>query len=433
MKLNIQGLLKNRSVISTGSSILFASLMMANVIAYLYHILMAKMMAPADYGIMVTLTSISYLLDVIMRTVQASVTKTIASMGEDNYRNVSNILIVSLRILLPLACVIFILIWISSGYISKYLNLGTAIPVILLGFFACLQFLEPIPRGILLGLDHTNKASVTVIIEPIARLAIGTLLVLWGWKAVGAISGYLAGAVLASIVGMMFILPFIKTKTDQEQYATNLKGIDRYSILVFIINMCLMIMASVDQIIIKHYFSSVIAGNYAVTFVLGRVILMSAISLGIVIFTRSATMLIEDPKRASVLAKSLLVMATIALTTTVVTMAFPRITIQLIAGSQYQIAHSYIGLVGIEMALFGLVYVQTYYHISIGKMNIVWPLLIATVLEIALLSIFHESVQQVLIILIIVVGSLLAFISALTWSVLHENVNRQPVMDTGTY
>jgi O-antigen/teichoic acid export membrane protein len=180
-----------------------------------------------------------------------------------------------------------------------------------------------------------------------------------------------------------------------------------------------MIIASVDQIIIKHYFSPEIAGNYGVTFVLGRVIVMSSISLGVVIFTRSASLGKDSPKQILTLVKGILVISAISLTTMVATLVAPSIIVKLLAGSQYGFAKSYIAYVGIEMFLFGLIYIQTYFLISTDRMKVLWLLLAAVVLEISLLSLFHTSVQQVLVTLILVMFFLLISISGYTWSVLH--------------
>jgi hypothetical protein len=112
-------------------------------------------------------------------------------------------------------------------------------------------------------------------------------------------------------------------------------------------------------------------------------------------------------------------MGAISLVTLIAALAEPALIIRLLAGSQYSMAKSYIGLVVVEMTLFGLVYVLSYYLISIRRMKILYPLLGATILEIGLLTLFHQSVQQVLVILILIMAGLLILVSIYTWRVLR--------------
>jgi O-antigen/teichoic acid export membrane protein len=419
---------KIRSVLLTRASFLFAALMLANVIAYLYHMLAARMMTPADYGVMVTLTSISYLLDVMVRTVQAAVTKTVASVAGDAPDRVHDIFDRALRVLLPIAALAFVSISAGSGHVAKYLHLSSPIPVVLLGLYASLHFLGPLPRGILLGLGRLRKASIVLISEPTVRLIVGVTLVGLGMKANGALAGFAVGAMFAFLVAMLMIRNQLAGGRNAARTGAFLTGFDRYAILVLLVNSFLMVMASIDQVVIKRYFSPEIAGNYAVTFVIGRVILLTAISLGVVIFTRSVTLQGSDRRRLTVLAKGMMIMAGIAAATMLVTLGAPALIVRLVAGSQYGIAKSFIGLVGIEMSLFALTYIQVYYHISINNMKVLWPLLIATIAEITLLAIFHGTVQQVLMILIAVTAGLLVVISGFTWADIRRARKADPVL-----
>jgi hypothetical protein len=127
----------------------------------------------------------------------------------------------------------------------------------------------------------------------------------------------------------------------------------------------------------------------------------------------------DDPGRASLLVKGLLVTGAIALILTTAYLVAPTMVIRLMAGGQYPMAAEYVGLAGIEMTIFSLAYVQAYYLISVREMQVIWPLGIATVLEIALLIRFHSTIHQVLLILVFVMGGLLASISVVSWRALR--------------
>jgi O-antigen/teichoic acid export membrane protein len=419
-------LVKIWQMLLTPASFLFAALMLANVFAYLYHMIIARILTPADYGALVTLMSVSYVLDVIMRTVQAWLTRTVSDLRKNNAGQVRLVFQLALRLIVPLAMVVFIIGVISSRWVADFLHMDLSFPVVILGLYAGLHLLEPVPRGILLGLDRLKVASSTVVVEALSRLIVGVLLVLCGLGLNGGMSGYAAGSLISFGLGVFLLRPALAKPAHAEPKKTHLEGIDRYAWMVLLTNIFLMAMATIDQVLVKRYFSPEIAGNYAVTFVLGRVIVMTAISLGMVVFTRSATTQNNNPKEFGFLIKGLLVMGAISLATLIASLAFPALIIRLLAGSQYGLAKSYIGLVVVEMTLFGLIYVLTYYLISIRKMKILYPLLCATLLEIGLLAVFHQSVQQVLGILILIMAGLLVYVSIYTWWVLRSILKQAP-------
>jgi O-antigen/teichoic acid export membrane protein len=407
---------------------LFAALMLANVFAYLYQMIMARKLTPADYGALVTLMSVSYVLDVIMRTVQAWLTKTVSDLRKNGAGQVRLVFRLALRLVVTLSIVVFIIGVITSHAIADFLHMELSFPVILLGLYAGMHFLEPIPRGILLGLNRLRLSSATLVVEAFSRLIVGVLLILLGLGINGGMSGYAAGSLISFCLGVFLLRPALASNLQADPKKTHLEGIDRYAWMVLLTNIFLMAMATIDQILIKRYFSPEVAGNYAVTFVLGRVIVMTAISLGMVVFTRSANNQINNPKQFGFLVKGLLLMAGISLVTLVASLAVPDLIIRLLAGSQYSLAKSYIVWVVVEMTLFGLIYVLTYYLISIRRMKILYPLLCATILEISLLSLFHQSVQQVLGILILIMAGLLVLVSVYTWWVVRGILNQAPTL-----
>jgi O-antigen/teichoic acid export membrane protein len=258
-----------------------------------------------------------------------------------------------------------------------------------------------------------------IALEPLVRLALGIALIAWGLGVNGALIGFAGGTLLAFIAGTVLLwsvsVPREKAATETFRF----QALDRYTWLVLVANVCLMTMASADQIAIRHFFSAEVAGQYAVAFVLGRVIVMTAISLGIIVFTRSAIMPPKDPGRPALLIKGLLATSGIAITATLGLMLAPKAIIDVIAGPAYENAQAFAGLLGVATTLFALSYVQTSYQISLKEMHVLWPLCVAAILEIALIWRFHDSVHQVLLILIGVMATLLIPVSLLSWRLMR--------------
>jgi len=394
--------------------------MLGNVIAYVYQMLMARELSPVEYGTLITLSSVSYVLAVVTRTAQVWVIRAVATTEAASAGRPRAAFIAAMRVLVPVAGAILLIHWLSSGGVASFLHLRSAVPVIVLGLYTSSSVLLPVPRGVLLGLGRLQFTGITYIVEPVVRLGTAMLLVLWGLGVDGALAGYALGNVAAFAVALVPLWIVLRPHDDGVPSTGDRGKVDRYAWLAFIINASLMVLASIDQIVVKHFFSGEVAGNYAVAFLLGRIIAFSTISLSWVIFTRSAIMSSDDPARGRLLAKGLLVTAAIAVSVTAAYLLGPTLAVRIMGGGQYATAATYVGLVGIEMTFYSLVYIQAYYQISVQQMQVIWPLGCATVLEIALLMRYHHSVQQVLLTLILVMAGLLVCVSALSWRSLRS-------------
>ena len=420
LRSRFRGLREIVSSLGGGSTILFGGLMLANAIAYVYHMLLARMMSPADYGTVVTLTSVTYVLAVFVRTLQAWVIRAVSAMGDAGAGRLRALFVIGMRRLAPLGVVALAGHWLFSHWVADFLHLQSATPVVVLGLYTATSLLLPLPRGILIGLNRLRLASLVSVLDPVARLMAGAALVVWGLEVNGALTGYAIGHVLAFAAALVPLWPLLRGRGEHTHLAERPGGLDRYGVLTLAINTSLMIIATVDQIAVKHFFSAEIAGNYGVAWLLGRVIAMTAISLGWALFARSATTPSTGAERTRLLATALLAIGAIAVTLTAGFLAAPVLMVRLMGGSQYLVADAFVGLVGIEMTLFALVYVQAYYHISTGRTQVVWPLCLALAVEIALLVQYHDSVQQILVTLIYVMSGLLICVSALSWRVLAQ-------------
>lgn len=415
-----------------GSAFLFGGLLLSNAIAYVYLMVLARLMSPEDYGTLVTLASFSYVLTVVMRTIQAWVIKAITANRDAYVEHLRSVFVVSMRILVPLGVIFMVGDWFLSPWLADFIHLGTVTPVTILGFYVFSSFLVPVPRGILLGLNRLYDASLISVLEPVARLVAGMALVTWGLGVTGALTAYTIGNLTAFSIGLIPLWSMLTRSRDGALLDARLEGLDRYAVLVLIINACLMILMSVDQIAVSHFFSEQVAGNYAVAFLLGRVLAMSAVALGWVVFTRSATLLPDDPSHARVLAKALALTGIISFVVMGGCLLAPDLAVRVMGGAKFNIADDYVGRVVIEMTLFAFINVQAYYHISLKRTEVIWPLCLSVGLVITLLALYHATVQQVLMILISVMSGLLVCVSVLSWWILQANGRPTPSVVPGS-
>ena len=397
-----------------GPTFLFGGFMIAGAVAQLYLMLMSRLLPTTEYGTVVALTSLSYFLAVLARTIQGWVIKAVADARGAGFGEIYSLYELAMRVILPIGGVVLAADWLGRDWIAGFLHLDSTAPVIALGLYAFAALLIPIPVGILLGLGRMRLAGAIIILEALFRLVVGTRLVSAGLGADGALFGYAAGTFLAFAVGLVPLFPVLVSGHGSPATITGFGGLGRFTLLGLLINGCLIFTSSIDQIAVKHYFSAEVAGQFGVAFLLGQIIAMVTMSLSWVVFSKSATMGSEDPGRPRLLVRSLLVVGGFSAVLTLAYLIVPNLAILVMGGARYSAASAYLGLEGMEMTLFALVYVQVYYHMSVGRMQSAWLLIGAVAAEMVLAVLHHQTVQGYLLTHLLVLAGLLASVSSLS-------------------
>lgn len=406
--------------LGSGSCLLFLGSMVGNAVAYGYQMILSRLLSPTDYGTLTTLTSAFYILAVFWRAAQGWIIDAVAGAGGLPPRPPEAVLGSAMRTLLPLGAFVLVAHWLGREAAAQFLHLGSPIPILMLGLYVSTTCLLPIAIGIPLGINQFTLASGALILESLTRLLAGVIFVILGLGVSGALGGFVVGNIAAFATTIVVLRPLLAARRLPRSAKGSPARTDSYALFSLLANTCLMAIVSIDQVVVKHYFSGEVAGNYAVAFLLGRVISMSTMSLAWVIFARSATMPINDASRPALLIKGLAISGAIAIAMTAIYTLAPDFIVRVLGGGGYSLARGYVALEGTEMTLFSLLYVQVYYLISVRKMQVVWPLAGAVLLEIAFLATYHSTVQQVLLVLNLVMGGLLLAVSALSWALLRD-------------
>ena len=156
------------------SSIMFSSIMIANIFAYLYHIFIARSLGPALYGELGSLLAIFMILAVPVGTIQTVITKYIArfhSRNEDG--KVGSLIFSSIKKLFYYGLFAFISVSILSPFIASFLKINSSVPVIIVGFIVLFSVLLPINRGALQGLQKFNALALNNVLEAVFGWLLG--------------------------------------------------------------------------------------------------------------------------------------------------------------------------------------------------------------------------------------------------------------------
>jgi len=413
-KFLLRGYSKDNSLIRD-SIILFSATMILNLTGFVFHFFMGRALGPSSYGVLGALWSLLYILIVPTVTIQNTLSKFTSELkAEKEYGKIKYLTTYTLKLFTLLAVLGLIFYLLLSKYIAAFLHIPLT-PVIIFGAFFVFAILLPVSRGIIQGLQWFKTLGVNMSFEGFAKLAFGVILVLFGLEVNGA----------ALSVFLAFLFSFLITyfplrrlsKYKSEKYSLN--GLYKYFIPMFIALLVLTSFYSIDVLLVKHFFDSVIAGKYAAMSLVGKTIFFATIAISYVMFPKVSELNKQKKYTKNLLIKSLLLVLAIGVPMTFIYSLFPELVINIFFGEEYLDIANILWRFSLFILFFSLTYTVVMYNLSIDKLKSLSLLFLFALAETALIWKYHGSLLQITNILMILGGGM--FIILFLISLLRKN------------
>jgi len=374
-----------------GSLILIIGTFIFNILNYIFHFSMARMLGPADYGILASLMSIVYLFSIPTETIQAIIARyTAIFKARKEIGKIKSLMNRAIKKGWKFGIIGIILFAAVSPFIKNFLKFDSIIPLLALAILILPVILLPITRGILQGLKKFKALGFNMSFEGAIKLVLAISLVLIGLNVNGAIAAILISGFLAFSLSKYYVNDINKSK---EKFFDK-KNIYSSFIPVLIAIICLTMMYSMDVIIVKHFFSDQEAGVYSVASLLGKMIFFALIPAAKAMFPIVAERQEAKKEHRHVLSKILLGTSLIMVLILAVYYLFPEFLITILFGNRYIEAANILFYLGVAFSLMTITYMISFYYLSLGKSKIIWALIPCTILELVLISLFSSSLIQ---------------------------------------
>lgn len=381
------------------SSIMLVSMVVCNICFLLFHVYMSRSLGPGSYGIVVSFLSISFIVSLPATTIQTVVAKYASNfkvgnqLGKINFLFLSSLKKVGLYGLVGLG--IFSL---ASGYVRLFLHVPSKLPVLVLGVALFLSLIVPVARGILQGLQKFGYLGMNLSTEAIFRLVFGFLLVYVGMRVLGATGGIALGFVMAFLVAFLPLKSFLR-KGSESEVKINFREIYGYFWPVSLALLCFAILANVDVIFVKHFFSPLEAGYYSVLAVIGRALLSVAIALSMAMFPKVSELHIREKDPSSTLRKSLFICFLACGAGILICFTLPDFIILTIFGQEYLSISPLLRIFPIAITPLALSNTLIHYNLARHSTGFLYSLVFGTGLYVVMLALFHSSLRQIVLVL----------------------------------
>lgn len=384
-----------------GSIILIIMIGVYNIFNYVFQMSMAKILGPADYGILAVLMSFVYIFGIPSEAIQTIITRyTSRFNSRKKYGKIKDLLYRSLKKGIIFSVIAFLVFFFLSFWFSAVLKINAWL-LIITGLLIFSAFISPIVRGILQGQKKFFGLGANLIIESMIKVIFSVIFVLIGLRVYGAIAGVMIGIIIAFLLGIFFIRKVIKARRKTSKFT----GIYLYNLPVIIAMTSIVLIYSIDVIIARIVFSPEEAGIYAFVSLIGKAIFFSSSAIGKAMFPLASEHFSNRIKTDKILKKSLIIISLISGFALIFFLLIPEQIIYVISlgSSQYLPASGILFILGLAFTFASFSYALILYGLSIDRINkSAYFLLFFFIIETGLLVFFGNSLMAFSIILLAV-------------------------------
>ena len=374
-----------KSELGKGAIILLITMNIFNLLNFAFNILMGRFLSIAEYGILMTLMSFTYLYGIPSEAIQGLVSKYTSKFNVKNRKGETKHLLKSfLKKGTIFALGIFIILFIITPFLSDRLRINFW----LMAFFHILifsGFYGPVTRGILQGKKRFKEYGFSLLTEGVLKILLAICFVVMGFGVFGAINAVVISIFLGVLISLYFCKDILKEKEGEAKFE-EIKATP-----YFITMIAIMFFLSMDIIIAKWFFSAEIVGQYAVLSVLVKILFLGTNGIGKAMFPISSERKEREKESKGIFIKSFFVTGALCLIGILFYYFIPDFIINLLYGSKYSGIGKYLVYTGISFSFLALTNLILLYGLSIEKIRRTYLLFIFIILEVVLFSFMHNS------------------------------------------
>lgn len=376
------------------STIIIGSTLLANLMAYVYHLYVGRALGPVGYGILGSLLAVLSILTVPTSVLTLVITRSISeSEACGRYDIVAGLLRGFAGSASKYGIPGLVLLLLASPLIARFLQLPSYTPAaILVMGLAVLIALDSL-RSVLAGLQRFIQLGLNYILEAASRLLLAGLLVsVLGLGVNGSLLAYFLGYLIAAAV----IAPSLGRVFGRQKATTDTAPFHSYFRPTAVMTVCLVIMTNASLVLVKHFFNPVQAGHYAALATMVSPVYMLGGAVSAVLYPAAAAAGAKGERSAPILRTGMAYVAAVSLAMTLAYFLFPSLIIAAMFGPDYTDVAPLLWPFAFSTSLLTLIGTYARYELATGSTSFVAPLVVGAALEVALLVLFHPSLQAVI-------------------------------------
>lgn len=349
------------------------------VLNYLFNLFVVRYANQDIFSVFTASLGIIYIVQIPATSIQTLLTKIVAKNDRNNLQRYKWSSLFSFGVIGIVASLIFFL---SREPISSLASIPLD-TVIYLAITLLTSFISPIYKAFLLGEERIVSFNLLMLLETILKFGVGAIAIKMG----GNIPLLILANSLPSILTSILVLPIIKVNSSGKRIKNNYK--EFFLITLFILFLTLPY--TVDLILVNANFRA----EYGSISLLGKLVYFSCIMTASVMLARVSNEKVEKNRRRS-LVISLVLALCVGLVISFAYFIMTDFVIKLTIGEQYLSVGKYLGVFGLCMTGFAIVYMIANYFISQNTYSYIFILIVISILQIVLFRYRNSSLDLVI-------------------------------------
>ncbi|MEK6899449.1 MAG: oligosaccharide flippase family protein [Nanoarchaeota archaeon] len=399
--------MKLNGALLRGSLVLLISFNIYNALNFLFHLVMARMLSVAEYGILATLFSFMYMLGVFSESIQLVVAKYSAENASRG--KIKTLLGKTLKRAFIFSFVIFIVYSVFVWFLTDILNINYYL-LFINGFIIFATFLTPTTRGVMQGTKRFGSLGLNMISESLFKLIVAVVLVVIGYGVYGAILGTLVGVFISLIFSFYIVKDIFAFKSEPLETS----GIWAQIRPTFFIILMIMAFYSLDIIFVRALFDEDSAGAYAIASVIAKMLFLGTYPVARAMFPLAVESNSRKQNSINLFVNAMSLIVFGAICALLVFYFLPELIVNIFSGKEISIASNLLFVLGISVSLISLSNLILFFKISIGRTKNYYIMALPVLAELVILYLFASSLY------LFSIGFVLASIILLVVSILMK-------------
>ncbi|HRZ85065.1 MAG TPA: hypothetical protein P5344_03045 [Candidatus Dojkabacteria bacterium] len=349
------------------------------ILNYAFNILIARYTSKEIFGIFSAALGIIYLSQISGMSIQSLVTKTVAKNKEHDLNKYKWNTTLSFAIIGVVASIIFFLFKVP---ISQLASIPKEL-ILYLSLAIIFAFISPVSKGLLLGQEKVITVNLLLLAETVMKFIIGIVAIKIG----GNISLLIVANAIPPFLTTLFIIPMIKFEKKKD---TEVKNNWKEFLLMTLSFLLLTMPFTIDLVLVNSSFRA----EYSSLSLLGKIVYFACVTTSAVLFARLSNESSFTKQRKS-LFLSILLSLFIGLFLSLIYFFLGEKIISLSVGDSYLKINTYLGMFGLCMTGYSIVYMVANFFIARGTYSYIWVLLSASILQITLFSTRNNYLYEV--------------------------------------
>ena len=426
--MNPRALFEKNSV-ARNSAILFAGSMGANILNYIYHFVVGRLVSVSVYGTGESLISLISFISVPAAAITMLATKYAAMCKAEENTGASRRFSARLtQTVLLYSVVIFLVALALTPLIKDFLHLESVVPLYLLWLLMIVLFLSAVNLGVMAGWQKFTQSSIAAVVGGVIKLAAAIFLI-WGGFQVNAIIGsFLLGGIATYLVSVI-VVQHMRTSAsaDSNEEAPALKN---YIWPVLVGNLAITILGNADMLFAKHNLDAITAGQYGSLSVVSKIIFFGTSAIATVVFAMAAERQYKSSPSLYIFQRAAMVTGIVTIIATIIYFAVPRLLLKILYGSTYVSVAPYLGWFAIAVSLYSFSNLVVQYLLSIHETRVVYAYLAASVIGSAGMLMFGTTLVRMSILLIATQALAAGTAVFMLWRAQRRNAPTAPFLES---